>query len=495
VGARATSLPRPAGPLVAGRSLYVSLGWGGVVALSCVVAACLVLDRGAVLDLAFPGLATCLGAFLLYSDRGLYIGYASWLWFLTPEVRRLADFQGGYSTINPIMLAPLVVSGLTVFTVAHRAPMLKHRLLFGFVPIAGALAYGVLVGIVGSGFMVAAYALLTWAVPVLLGAYIAVLPENYETHRTVLTSAFGWGAFVMGVYGMVQFFVAPGWDCAWIINSGMLTQGHPVPLEIRVFSTMNSCGPFAFTLCAGLLLLLVGRGWKRLAMAAFGFVSLMLSLVRGAWLGLLLAFFYLLFGLGGKKRMQVLGFMVAVAVSVVGGFMSGPIEQVVTERFDSLYDLEGDGSFQQRQSFYADFLSNALDNVVGSGIGPTSYVTKLSNYGEISSGFYGDSGVMQVPFVLGWFGTILYCGGTVALIRHAFGAGIPRQDYFYLVSKSIVIMIAAEMIFDNTLINVMGACFWMFLGACLAARQHHAIVLQESEDTPRPTGVPVGVPG
>jgi hypothetical protein len=30
------------------------------------------------------------------------------------------------------------------------------------------------------------------------------------------------------------------------------------------------------------------------------------------------------------------------------------------------------------------------------------------------------------------------------------------------------------MIFENTLINVMGCCFFTFLGMCLAARRYHA---------------------
>ena len=148
--------------------------------------------------------------------------------------------------------------------------------------------------------------------------------------------------------------------------------------------------------------------------------------------------------------------------------------EVIGKRFETFYSMQEDDSFQQRRDFYSDFLSQAVTNVVGSGIGSTSYVTKLDNFGEISSGFYGDSGLMQVPFVLGWFGSFMYIGGVAALIRRAFTASVPSNDRCFFVSKSIVLMLLAEMVFENTLINVMGACFWTFLGLCLAGRRHYA---------------------
>jgi len=115
----------------------------------------------------------------------------------------------------------------------------------------------------------------------------------------------------------------------------------------------------------------------------------------------------------------------------------------------------------------------SLTKVAGEGIGSTSYVTKLGNDGEISSGFYGDSGVLQIPFVLGWFGSIFYLGGLGMLVWQMFASRARRGDGFIEASKAIVLVIAAEMIFENTLINVMGACFWTFMGMCLAARQMH----------------------
>jgi hypothetical protein len=41
-------------------------------------------------------------------------------------------------------------------------------------------------------------------------------------------------------------------------------------------------------------------------------------------------------------------------------------------------------------------------------------------------------------------------------------------------------MVLAEMAFENTLINVMGACFFTFLGMCLAAQRYYAMPVQSA---------------
>ena len=464
--------------------VYATTGRTLILILSLLTAFLILVEHSSLLNLGFPILATALGVFLFMTNRCLFLGFSWWLWFLTPEIRRLVDYQSGYNAISPLMLTPLLVSGITIVTLFARAPQFSTKVLSGFIPILIALFYGTIVGIITTGAVVALYSLLIWAVPVFLAIYAALEYEDYTKYRATLISTFAWGAFVMGVYGLVQYFIAPGWDRYWLINSGMVTQGHPFPQEIRVFSTMNSSGPFAFVLSAGLLLLLIGGGRFRLAMASFGVASLMLSLVRAAWLGWGLGFIYLVISFRGRRRIQLLVFAGLATAAVAASLLSGPVEEVIAKRFETLYDLEDDGSFQLRQQFYTEFLERAVTNVVGSGIGSSSYVTKLSNYGEISGGFYGDSGVMQIPFVLGWFGGFMYVAGTIAVMAYAFTAKVPADDVFFKVSKAIAIVLLAEMIFENTLINVMGACFWMFLGMCLSARRFYALQPSSIEAAP-----------
>lgn len=450
------------------------LGWSLILILCCVIAGVLIVGRGGVLSLLFPVLGVAVGAFLLVACPNLFLGFAWWLWFLTPELRRMADFQGGWNAVNPLMLTPLLVSGLTVFSIARRAYDLTLKGMVGFVAIMISLVYGTLVGVVTTSPTVAAYSLVVWAVPVLLGIHLAMQPERYPANRRTLSSVFGWGACVMGIYGIIQYFLAPPWDTFWMISSDQMVQGKPFPMQIRVFSTMNSSGPFAFILAAGLLLLLAGQDRLGLPKAAFGFASLLLSLVRAAWIGWILGYVYLLacMPLRRRLRMIVVSGFAAMALSTL--FLTGPVQDAIAKRFDTFTELQDDDSFQLRRQFYLEFMTRALTNVVGEGIGSTSYVTRAANFGEISSGFYGDSGFMQIPFVLGWFGTLFYTCGLVALMRYGFRRTVPASDIFYSVSKAIVVMVLAEMLFENTLINVMGACFFTFLGMCLAGQRYYA---------------------
>jgi hypothetical protein len=450
------------------------LGWTAILVFCALVAAILLIGRGGTLDFAFPVIGTAVGAILFATAPRLFLGFAWWLWFLTPEIRRIADFEGGWNPVNPLMLTPFLVSGITVVTGLKRVSALRAKSLFGFVPIFIALAYGTLVGIVTTGTAVALYSLLVWAVPVLMATHLAIHVDDYPMHRATLISTFAWGALVMGAYGLIQYFVAPPWDTFWMIVSDQLTQGMPYPGEIRVFSTMNSSGPFAFVISAGLLLLLIDGGRFRLPMAATACASLMLSLVRAAWLGGALGFVYALSCLAPRRRLQAVVVALCAAFALGVTFMTGSVADTISKRFDTLANLEDDGSFQLRQEFYTEFLSQAVTNVVGAGIGSTSYVTRLGNYGEISGGFYGDSGIMQVPFVLGWFGCFLYVGGVAALLGYGLAGRVPESDPFLGIAKAIVVMVLAEMIFENTLINVMGCCFFTFLGMCLAARRYHA---------------------
>ena len=471
---------------VADRHVRTTLGWMLVLALCCVVAGLLLVGRGGMLTLLFPLLCLGVGGFLFATSPNLFLGFAWWLWFLTPEVRRIADWQGGWNPVNPLMLAPLLVSGLTIMTVFRRPYDLTLRGMGGFLAIFIALFYGTVVGIVTTGATVALYSLAVWAVPVLLAFHVAARPEAYPENSRTLTSVFGWGACVMGIYGIAQFFLAPPWDTFWMIVSEQFVQGKPYPMQIRVFSTMNSSGPFAFVISAGLLLLLAGRGRLRLPMAVLGLGSLLLSLVRAAWLGWVFGFIYLLVCLQGRKRLHMLVFAGCAALVMSMTLLTGPVQEHIAKRFDTFTDLQEDDSFQLRQQFYLEFMSRALTDIVGEGIGSTSYVTKASNYGEIASGFTGDSGIMQVPFVLGWFGGVFYVGGVGALIAYAFRGRVPSLDVFFGVSKAIVLMVLAEMVFENTLINVMGACFFTYLGMCIAARRYYRAL--------QPAAVPVAAP-
>ena len=156
------------------------------------------------------------GVLLYWRRPGLYIGFTWWLWFLTPEVRRLADYVQGWNPINPVMLAPYLVSALTIFTLVHHLPKLLLNRFFPFVLIGLGLLYAYAVGIYRAGAPSATFHLLEYSVPIAFGFYFVVHWRRYPLYRRTIQRTFAWGVLVMGVYGLIQFFsFRPGTTTGW----------------------------------------------------------------------------------------------------------------------------------------------------------------------------------------------------------------------------------------------------------------------------------------
>ena len=87
------------------------------------------------MNYAYLAATLAVGVLLYWRRPGLYVGFTWWLWFLTPEMRRLSDYVQGWNPINPVMLAPYLVSALAIFTLMHHLPKLQLNRFFPFVLI------------------------------------------------------------------------------------------------------------------------------------------------------------------------------------------------------------------------------------------------------------------------------------------------------------------------------------------------------------------------
>ena len=234
----------------------------------------IIAHQGTVLTLAFPVLAILTGLWLYFKSPARYIGFMWWLWFLSPEVRRLADWsKGSFTPTSLIQVAPLAVTMISALSLLRYYKLLSQRRGLPVLLILMGLAYAFMIGVMSSGPLAATYDLANWLYPILIGFHIMAHTRQYPKYRDTIVSTFIWGMLVMGGYGLIQFFIMPPWDALWMLGSQMNSQGDPVPMGVRVFSTMNSSGPFAFammgamvyrdggarTACAGLL-----RRWASL---------------------------------------------------------------------------------------------------------------------------------------------------------------------------------------------------------------------------------------
>ncbi|MDR5782821.1 glucose-6-phosphate isomerase [Caballeronia sp. LZ065] len=446
--------------------------------------ALLVLARqGTVLTLAFPLLATSAALYLYFRSPARYVGFMWWVWFLSPEIRRLADWgRGAFTPTSLIQIAPLVVTMICGLTLLRQYKVLAQRRGLPMLLMLLGIAYAYLIGVASSGPMAATYDLANWLYPVLIGFHIMVNAHDYPKYRKVLLDTFVYGLLLMGAYGIVQFFVMPAWDAMWMIGSQMASQGEPVPLGVRVFSTMNSSGPFALVVMAGLTFVMAGTQRARWLAGALGFVSFALSMVRSAWGGWIIAMLLQLLKASNRVRLRiVLGAVVLVGLSVPL-LTVGPVADKLGTRLQTMTNLSNDSSYAARNEFYTNFMVTAFTDVTGEGFGATGTSTKLASAnGDL--GKYGsfDSGVMNVPFVLGWPGGLLYMAGVVLLLVRAWRASFSlRDDKFAQAALSLAFSMIGILLFANTFVSTGGSLLFTSLFAIIAAR-HHAKLVRRRE--------------
>ena len=187
-------------------------------------------------------------------------------------------------------------------------------------------------------------------------------------------------------------------------NSGMNSIGQPMPLKIRVFSTLNSPGPAANFLAFALVPMLFQRKWR----GPFGFVgtlvvasALGITLVRSAWLMALVGVIVYILQAKKVNRRRALMWLAIAAVGVYFVLPHLPGADTIINRGQTFGNLAQDDSANARLKFTLSFFPELLHNPLGTGFGSTGVATKLSNGGEL--GQYGnfDNGVLDLFYTFG----------------------------------------------------------------------------------------------
>ena len=432
----------------------------------------IVAHQGTVLTLAFPVLSIAVGFWLYFKAPAKYVGYMWWLWFLSPEVRRLADWsKGAFTPTSLIQVAPLAVTMISGLSLIRFYPVLAQRRGLPVLLVMAGLGYAFMIGVVSSGPLAALYDLANWVYPILIGFHIMAHSRQYPEFRETIINTFIWGMLLMGGYGLVQFFIMPQWDALWMLGSQMNSQGDPVPFGVRVFSTMNSSGPFALAMMGAMVYVMAANHRVRWVAGALGFLSFCLSLVRSTWGGWVIAMLIQLAKSNNKVRIRIVASAVLLVGLCVPLLAIGPVAERMQARLDTIVNLHDDQSYAARNEFYATFAKTAFTDVTGEGLGATGTSTKLSNDGG-QLGQYGnfDSGVMNIPFVLGWPGTLLYMSGVIWLLVRALRASFKlRDDKFASASLSLALAIFAMLVFTNSLVGTGGLLLFMGVFSIISA--------------------------
>jgi len=441
---------------------YVAAAVSGLV-----VAVLWIAGRDQLLRMAIPAMAMLTAVALYFTRPMVYIQYALWVWFLSPLVRRIVDWRFGYADPNFVLIAPLLVSavaGITLLTPSRRA---GTRIPVVFVLCGSAIVYGFMVGMVLHPSAETVYGLCNWLCPMLFGLHLFLNWRQYEEQRAAISNTFLWGVLILGLYGIYQYFSPPVWDRYWLesimLGGGSESFGRPEPLQVRVWSTMNSPGPFANVMLAGLLVLFAIRwSWKLPALVA-GYLALLLSLVRTAWMSWFLGLFVLLRKSTPRVIVRVLVLIIVLGVCLVPLVNDSRLADVLGDRVETLSDVGHDESFQERLDMYRAVTNDAMANPFGHG---------LKNQ-EVVKGFAVDSGILAMVFSLGWVGTLVFSVGMLSFFLKKQQARM-KNDMFSRATKAIVIALGAQVVGGNIFVSVSGAILWIFAGMYLSADQRYS---------------------
>jgi hypothetical protein len=415
---------------------------------------------GKILNIAYPSLSFLVAILLYYYAPHLYLGFSWWMWFLSPFVRRVADYRSGFTEPSPILLAPFLVTLVAGIALVQNLPR-THR--HGILPFSLAfigVIYGICVGLVNSSINSALIAGLEWLVPVCFSCYIYLNWQQYPNFRRVTQTSFIWCVLISGAYGIFQYLVAPEWDKSWLINTELPSAGTPEPLGIRVWSTMHGPGVFAVTMMAGLLLLLNVLEGIGIPATIAGYLAFLLSAVRSAWVGWTVGLLSLITSLKLKMQIRLIVIALIAILGVTPLTLIEPFASVIIPRLETFQNIEEDGSGQAREALYRENLEKALTNFLGDGI---------------QKGTAGDSAILTLLLSLGWLGSIYYVGALVMIFLKSFRGVQNRIDSFANASRAISLGMLIQFLFGSVMLGLPGTIMWGFLGFSLASEKYYML--------------------
>lgn len=428
-------------------------------------ALCIAGGQAGVLRIVFPALSLVAGGFLIWRSKPAYVGLVCWLWFLTPFLGRVADFQGGWTPTSAVELAPYIAAGISGLPLLASLGSLGNRRALPYVCALVAILYGLILGLVSLPLFNVLRALLNWLVPVLFGLFIYQNRELYPQFKRVIERSFLFGTLLTGAYGIFQFFALPDWDRMWMLNVQLNSFGAIEPMKVRVFSTMNAPAIFAAVTTCGLLLLFNLSGKMRLLAAACGFLGLILTMSRSSWLSLAAGGAYLMMCAAMRQRVRL-----AFAVFVCGAFLMGltqvpVVHDLLLQRIDTFSDPSQDVSFSARVLGHEQAFHQIAQEPFGEGLGSTDNDHNTEGDDDIIGPH--DSTVLETLYSLGWIGTLVYALGLGSLAFQLIRPG--HRDSFVVSSKAILVGFAAQCLLNSVMIGVLGFMVWTFASMSLAA--------------------------
>ena len=445
--------------------------------------------------LTFSVQATCafvliiLVVALYLQDRAWGIAAMFALWFVAPALRRILALITGQPEHDPLSLAPFVATGvIAAFELArvHLPTSLQRVLLLAGAGFALGLPLGAVVGP-----QAAAYALIAYLAG-LSGAALG-FSERLSLQGSTLRKVLLFAVPVIAVYAIAQRAVPlTPWDQTWLDVTEFGSIGASRKDEVRVFGTLNSPGTLAPLLGLSLLCFLTVVHHRTLAVvgAVLLTVALALTLVRSAWIALMVAGIAHVVASRGQSARLVFGL---AAVTVAATLALAPVSTTahdVLDRFNSIatFRFGGGGedtSASERSTTFSRLLPEAAGAPLGHGLGSAGEPSKLSGETELRA---TDNGYLSLMYQVGPIGFLLVMAALAAVLRAAWigaRARAPGQDIRLLLFAMLVFLMV-QLVSGDSFYGVHGVILWFIAGQVLAyeyrtreaarQRHHHALV-------------------
>ncbi|AHV95887.1 O-antigen ligase family protein [Paenibacillus sabinae] len=405
----------------------------------------------------------------------LLVSYTLLVWAVAPELRRLADWsEGTYHSVSLLSLAPLLAGATVAIPVLREIHTLKRPHMRLMLLFAIPLGYATLIGLAKNG-VGSVYDLLNYLVPLLLLLYFAVTPFTARDIDRLL-GTYANIAVLVAVYGIIQYLTVPAWDAFWMQNSGMNSIGTPHPLEVRVFSTLNSPGPAATFLVFALVPMILEKRWR----GAFSWIGVLLvvvclltTLVRASWLLMLVMLLVYIASSSSKGKWKTLIQVVFVALALFWIVPKLPGAEGLTARMETLSSIQEDRSYNDRLNLLGTMIPAIKSNPVGQGIGSVGQSTKIGNSGEL--GEYGimDNGFIALMLTFGAPGGLLFFIALGAVAKQIYGrvVGMIRLQLYGRLALAAWVGAVVGLVSDNGFSGLKAYLIWMLIGLGLGVRE------------------------
>jgi len=361
-------------------------------------------------------------------SRSNYACVVLFVWAFAPGLRRIVDWRTSFSSISLISVLPLVALAPAAYLLLlgnGSGRYLDRRLIYAAWLWLGGFLYAYAVGLAAGNYVSATYAFVGFTIPLAFALWLAASDEPASlVYRRIAATMLGL-ATALAAYAFYQFAAPPPWDLAWMQRTKLVSIGIPAPFLFRPFSTLNAPGPFADFLIVAILLNLPrlrGANALRFAQLALCLGALGITLVRADWLALLVGTAaYVVLSPGKARNLTVVavlaivaGLFIANAPALLGSSRAGLDLQ---RRLDTLSDLQSDTSYRERQRYFGDALTTAVDQPTGEGLGVIGTAAKLGNAGSTVD---FDNGFIARFTEMGYFGTACYLATLVTTLTLAF---------------------------------------------------------------------------